>query len=63
MEQILRPRNAPDVVKSALNKKDMKINSATIDNVLGAPEKIKIPERYVPESVIKSLIKLLVYLL
>ena len=52
MEQILRPRtNAPDVIKSALDKKDMKINSATIDNILGAPEKIVIPERYIPENV------------
>ena len=53
MEQALhgRPAGQPDVIKSALDKKDMKINSATIDTVLGAPEKIFIPERYVPDTV------------
>lgn len=52
MERILRPRtNAPDVIKSALDKKDMKINSTTIDNLFGVPEKIVIPERYIPDTV------------
>jgi hypothetical protein len=52
MERILKPRaNAPDVIKSALDKKDTKINTRTIDNLFGAPEKINIPERYIPESV------------
>ena len=41
----------PDVVKSALDKKDMRINHATIDHVFLAPDKIKIPERYVAEAV------------
>ncbi|XP_059080591.1 uncharacterized protein LOC131878582 isoform X2 [Tigriopus californicus] len=51
MERILRPRtNAPDVIKSALDKKDMKINSTTIDNLFGVPEKILIPERYIPDT-------------
>ena len=29
----------------------MRINHATIDHVFLAPDKIKIPERYVPEAV------------
>ena len=60
MERVLRPRggNAPDVIRSALDtKKDSKINTTTIDNLFGAPEKINIPERYIPESVsVKALI-------
>jgi hypothetical protein len=58
MEQALRGRDddvsPPDVIKSALDKKDMKINSATIDTLFGAPEKISIPERYIPDSVCKT---------
>lgn len=55
MERALRGNggngsSAPDVVKSTLDKKDMKINSATIDNLFGVPEKIVIPERYIPET-------------
>ena len=55
MERILKPKaNAPDVVKSAMDiKKESKLNSKTIDNLFGAPEKIVIPERYIPEAVIK----------
>ena len=32
-------------------QRDMRINHATIDHVFLAPDKIKIPERYVPEAV------------
>ena len=47
MEQALRPRglNTPDVIKSAIDPKN------EIDNLFGVPEKITIPERYVPEQV------------
>ena len=42
---------SPDVVKSALDKRDKRINHATIEHVFLAPDKIKIPERYVAEAV------------
>ena len=51
MERALRPRmNAPDVVRSTMNHKDLKYNESTIDNILGTPNKILIPERYIPEQ-------------
>ncbi|CAB0034212.1 unnamed protein product [Trichogramma brassicae] len=51
MERALRPRiNAPDVVRSTLSHKELKYNESTIDSLLGAPNKIFIPERYVPEK-------------
>lgn len=43
--------NAPDVVRSALGHGE-KISENTIDNLLLAPNKIVIPERYIPEKVI-----------
>ncbi|KRF78322.1 uncharacterized protein Dvir_GJ14476, isoform G [Drosophila virilis] len=50
MEVALRPRiNAPDVVRSALGQGE-KISENTIDNLLLAPNKIVIPERYIPET-------------
>ncbi|KAG5671662.1 hypothetical protein PVAND_001851 [Polypedilum vanderplanki] len=50
MEVALRPRiNAPDVVRSALGPRE-KISENTIDKLFGAPSKILIPERYVPEQ-------------
>jgi len=42
--------NAPDVVRSALGQGE-KISENTIDNLLLAPNKIVIPERYIPETV------------
>jgi len=52
MERALRPRiNAPDVVRSTLSHKELKYNESTIDQLLGTPNKIVIPERYVPEQV------------
>ena len=56
MEQALGPRglSTPDVIKSALNKNEAagaKINTNAIDNLFGAPDKIVIPERYVPDVV------------
>ncbi|XP_058789278.1 uncharacterized protein LOC131663141 isoform X10 [Phymastichus coffea] len=51
MERALRPRiNAPDVVRSTLSHKELKYNESTIDQLLGTPNKIIIPERYVPEK-------------
>jgi hypothetical protein len=50
MEVTLRPRiNAPDIVRSALGPRE-KISENTIDNLFGAPNKILIPERYIPEQ-------------
>jgi hypothetical protein len=51
MERALRPRlNAPDVVRSTMSHKDFKYNENTIDSILGTPNKILIPERYIPEQ-------------
>ncbi|KAF5288662.1 hypothetical protein FQR65_LT11975 [Abscondita terminalis] len=51
MERALRQRiDAPDVVRSTLSNKELKYNESTIDNILGTPNKIVIPERYVPEQ-------------
>eukprot|EP00096_Caligus_rogercresseyi_P002862 TRINITY_DN1519_c0_g1_i1.p1 TRINITY_DN1519_c0_g1~~TRINITY_DN1519_c0_g1_i1.p1 ORF type:complete len:690 (+),score=208.03 TRINITY_DN1519_c0_g1_i1:129-2198(+) len=58
MERVLRGSsrpNAPDVVKSTLDKKDGKMNPSSIDNLFGVPDKIVIPERYVPEADIDNL--------
>ncbi|CAB4066190.1 unnamed protein product [Lepeophtheirus salmonis] len=58
MERVLRGSsrpNAPDVVKSTLDKKDAKINPSSIDNLFGVPDKIIIPERYIPEADIDNL--------
>ncbi|KAJ8930036.1 hypothetical protein NQ314_017201 [Rhamnusium bicolor] len=51
MERALRQRiDAPDVVRSTLSSKELKYNESTIDNILGTPNKISIPERYIPEQ-------------
>lgn len=58
MEVALRPRaNAPDVVRSALGNGNgsatvprERISENTIDKLFGAPNKIVIPERYIPEQ-------------
>merc|ERR1712038_1173182 len=44
MERLLKPRDAPDVVRSTY------AGEFRVDNLLGVPEKINIPERYVPEE-------------
>merc|ERR1719510_1729474 len=53
MEQALGPRglSTPDVIKSALDHKNdgSKISTNAIDNLFWAPDKISIPERYMPE--------------
>lgn len=51
MMRALRPRNHPDVVKSTLSTRDLRFNETTIDSILGAPNKIYIPERYMPDEV------------
>ena len=51
MVRALRPRNHPDVVKSTLSTRDVRFNETTIDTILGAPRKISIPERYMPDEV------------
>ena len=63
MEQALGPRglSTPDVIKSALNKNEVagaKINTNAIDNLFGAPDKIVIPERYVPDVVSSTYLQL-----
>lgn len=51
MERALRQRiDTPDVVRSTLSNKELKYNENTIDNILGTPNKIRIPERYIPEQ-------------
>ncbi|XP_018325993.1 uncharacterized protein LOC108737573 isoform X7 [Agrilus planipennis] len=51
MERALRQRiDTPDVVRSTLSNKELKYNENTIDNILGTPNKIFIPERYIPEQ-------------
>lgn len=51
MERALRQRiDAPDVVRSTLSSKELKYTENTIDNLFGAPNKIFIPERYIPEQ-------------
>lgn len=60
IEQALRPRgmSTPDVIKSALDKnEDSKINSRAIDNLFGVPDKIVIPERYIPDAVSAAFLK------
>ncbi|ENN74142.1 hypothetical protein YQE_09115, partial [Dendroctonus ponderosae] len=51
IERALRQRiDAPDLVRSTLSNKDLKYNEETIDNILSTPNKILIPERYIPEQ-------------
>lgn len=47
MERILKPRDAPDVVRSTYVSE---FRTNAFDNLFGAPEKINIPERYIPEQ-------------
>jgi len=44
-----RASSTPDVVKSSLTRVDPRFDANTIDTLLGTPQKIHIPERYVPE--------------
>ena len=56
MARALRPRNHPDVVKSTLSTRDLRFNENTIDSIFGAPSKIYIPERYMPDEVLRSIL-------
>ena len=55
MEQALKTDGlcTPDVIKSALDHKSegSKISETTIDSLFGVPDKIVIPERYIPDTV------------
>ena len=51
MERILKPRDAPDVVRSTYGQIESEFRTNAFDNLFGAPEKISIPERYIPEQV------------
>ena len=44
---------APDVVRSTISQA-IRINEKTIDKILSAPDKIVIPERYVPEQQVEE---------
>ncbi|XP_063832352.1 uncharacterized protein LOC135081544 isoform X5 [Ostrinia nubilalis] len=50
MERALRTAPAPDVVRSALPAQATRLADSTIDQLLAAPQKILIPERYIPEK-------------
>ncbi len=50
MQDMTRALNTkPDVVRSAAAKEPTTTPSAAIDRLFGAPDKIDIPERYVPD--------------
>ena len=56
MEQALKTTDGlctPDVIKSALDHKSegSRISETTIDSLFGVPDKILIPERYIPDTV------------
>lgn len=59
MEQALKSETGglctPDVIKSALDHKSegSKISETTIDSLFGVPDKIVIPERYIPDTVMQ----------
>lgn len=57
MERALRTAPAPDVVRSALPTTRY---ADSIDQLLAAPQKILIPERYIPEKV-SSFIEFRIY--
>ena len=46
-----QPSDAPDLVQSTYSQQDPEFRSNAFDNLFGVPEKIIIPERYVPDQV------------
>ena len=56
MERALRLHHplAPDVVRSTIGQ-PVRINDKTIDRLFCAPDKIVIPERYVPEQQVEQM--------
>jgi hypothetical protein len=61
---MLKPRDAPDVVRSTYagerdpaaldQRRGGGQQDYSIDNLFGVPAKISIPERYVPEQVVRD---------
>jgi hypothetical protein len=48
-----RTQITPDIIRSTIDKNDLSyIEFPSIDNLFSAPDKISIPERYIPELVI-----------
>jgi len=48
-----RSQITPDIIRSTIDKNELSfIEFPSIDNLFSAPDKIKIPERYIPEVVI-----------
>merc|ERR1711997_1178575 len=45
-----QPSDAPDLVQSTYSQQDSEFRSNALDNLFGVPEKINIPERYVPDQ-------------
>ena len=46
-----QPSDAPDLVQSTYTQQESEFRSNAFDNLFGVPEKINIPERYVPDQV------------
>merc|ERR1711862_944300 len=51
-----QPSDAPDLVQSTFgqNSENIEIKTHTFDNLFGVPDKINIPERYVPDQAEES---------
>merc|ERR1711953_620089 len=45
-----QPSDAPDLVQSTYSQQESEFRSNAFDNLFGVPEKINIPERYVPDQ-------------
>merc|ERR1712062_146049 len=45
-----QPSDAPDLVQSTYTQQESEFRSNAFDNLFGVPEKINIPERYVPDQ-------------
>merc|ERR1711953_450678 len=45
-----QPSDAPDLVPSTYTQQETEFRSNAFDNLFGVPEKINIPERYVPDQ-------------
>ena len=46
-----QPSDAPDLVQSTYSQQEAEFRSNAFDNLFGVPDKINIPERYVPDQV------------
>merc|ERR1711953_1022366 len=45
-----QPSDAPDLVQSTYSQQEAEFRSNAFDNLFGVPDKINIPERYVPDQ-------------